>query len=175
MEAESFSESSAGNLGSRPSPGKGTETDRHPQVATHDRRGCRPAVQPADEGQGSSRDHWVENILEFLPKSFASTAPNPSPPFCKLPAFTSSPFLWSSWGKSLEGDTAQHPTAHSARAHSVRRVLWAACQPRRPSQQARDWHVTAATPVLQRGKLGRRVAESAVGECRDRHSGSQLP
>lgn len=89
-----------GTWESRPSPGKGTETDQHPQAATRDRRGCRPAVQPADEGQGSSGDHRAENALEFLPKSSASTAHTPSPAFCKPPAFTSSPFHWSSRGKA---------------------------------------------------------------------------
>lgn len=123
----------------------------------------------------SSGGHWVENILEFLPKSLASTAHNPSPPFCKLPAFTASPFHWSSWGKAWRETLPTPHREHSARAHSARRVLWAARQPCRPSLQARDWCITAATPISQRGKLGRRVAEPAVEERQDRHSGGQLP
>lgn len=123
----------------------------------------------------SSGGHWVENVLEFLPKSLASTAHNPSPPFCKLPAFTASPFHWSSWGKAWRETLPTPHCEHSARAHSARRVLWAARQPCRPSLQARDWCITAATPISQRGKLGRRVAEPAVEERQDRHSGGQLP
>lgn len=165
-----------GTWESRPSPGKGTETDQHPQAATRDGRGCRPAVQPADEGQGSSGDHRAENALEFL--TLRALLPRPTPPPLLSANFQLSLPLLSTGAAGEKPGGRQGPAPHrehSARAHSARRVLWAACQPCRPSQQARDWRITAATPVSPRGKLGRRVAQPAVEERRDRHSGGQLP
>lgn len=70
-------------------------------------------MQPADEGQGSSGDHRVENVLEFLTLRALLPRPTPLPCFLQTSSFHSLSFPLEQPGKSLEGDTAQHPTANT--------------------------------------------------------------